>query len=116
MKKIDYRLDLFNAIKSYEENKTEHDNNLIIMYNDKDGDLAFSLNGMSEVFCAIMTNENEFINFENDRQREGHKGIKKIVLNMSLNLIRTDTNVRKVFEDYLKSTQPISTNIQITTI
>jgi hypothetical protein len=94
---MDYRLDLFNAVEKFQEQMTEDDALFIICHNSKQGDLLLGLNGKVDLISSVLANDNGYVNIENKEQKVRHEQAKRMVLNMAINILRTDEDLRKKF-------------------
>jgi len=81
---MDYRLDLHNAVDKFEEQMTKDDALFIICHNSKQGDLLLGLNGD--------------VNIQNKNQEVKYKKTQAMVLNMAINILRVDKDLRKKFD------------------
>ena len=94
---MDYRLDLFNAVEKFQEQMTEDDALFIICHNSKQGDLLLGLDGNVDLISSVLSNDNEYVNIENKEQKIRHEQAKRMVLNMAINILRTDSDLRNKF-------------------
>ena len=94
---MDYRLDLFNAVEKFQEQMTEDDALFIICHNSKQGDLLLGLDGEVNLISSVLANDNGYVNIENKEQKVKHEQAKRMVLNMAINILRTDEDLRKKF-------------------
>ena len=94
---MDYRLDLFNAVEKYQEQMTEDDALFIICHNSKQGDLFIGLDGEVNIISSVLTNDNGYVIIENKEQKIRHQQAKRMVLNIAINILRTDEDLRKKF-------------------
>jgi hypothetical protein len=94
---MDYRLDLFNAVERFQEQMTEDDALFIICHNSKQGDLLLGLDGEVNLISSVLANDNFYVNIENKEQKLRHEQAKRMVLNMAINILRTDEDLRKKF-------------------
>ena len=81
---MDYRLDLHNAVDKFEEQMTKDDALFILCHNSKQGDLLLGLNGD--------------VNIQNKNQEVKYKKTQAMVLNMAINILRVDKDLRKKFD------------------
>ena len=96
---MDYRLDLYNALKNYEANRTDDDNHLVLLYNKKDTDIGFSIMGDPLVFCGIASNETNFIDLSNPSICDTHRSIQIAILNMALSIINNNDEMKALFNE-----------------
>ncbi len=94
---MDYRLDLYNAVQKFQEEMTEDDALFIICHNSKQGDLLLGLDGDVDLISSVLSNDNGYVNIETKEQKIKHDGAKRMVLNMAINILRTDKDLRKKF-------------------
>jgi hypothetical protein len=109
-KNIDYRLDLFNAIKEYNKNAIKEDNAFIILYNLEKGDLMLSSGGDPRVISSIFTNENNFIKLDGEA-KTNWEDMRKALLNAAVNCIRTDNDVKGMFVTLLFNELKLKQNL-----
>lgn len=95
---MDYRLDLHNAVDKFQEQMTEDDALFIICNNTKQGDLLIGLDGDVNIISAVLANDNGYVNIETQEQKNKHESAKRMVLNIAINILRTDTGLRKKFK------------------
>ena len=100
---MDYRLDLHNAVDKFEEQMTEDDALFIICHNTKQGDLLLGLNGDVNIISSVLANDNGYVNIENKNQKIKYEKTQKMVLNMAINILRTDKDLLKKFSIAIKS-------------
>jgi hypothetical protein len=102
---MDYRLDLHNAVDKFEEQMTEDDALFIICHNTKQGDLLLGLSGDVNIISSVLANDNGYgyVNFENKNQKIKYEKTQKMVLNMAINILRTDKDLLKKFSIAIKS-------------
>lgn len=94
---MDYRLDLFNAVTKFQDEMTDDDALFIICNNSKQGDLLIGLDGDVDIISAVLANDNGYVNIENKEQKIRHEQAKRMVLNIAINVLRTDEDLRKKF-------------------
>jgi hypothetical protein len=94
---MDYRLDLHNAVDKFEEQMTEDDALFIICHNSKQGDLLLGLNGDVNIISSVLANDYGYVNIENKNQKVKYKKTQAMVLNMAINILRVDKDLRKKF-------------------
>ncbi len=99
---MDYRLDLFNAIDAYQKQMTEDDALFFIAYNTKDGDLMMGLEGNVDLISNVMANDNELVMIDSKEHRINFERSKSMVLNIAINILRTDASLKSKFELALK--------------
>jgi hypothetical protein len=86
MKNIDYRLDLFNAIRNYQDQMDDNDF-IFALINDKiDGDLIIALSGDTDLFSSSLSINGLLQDAPIDKI-EAHEDAKKVVLNAALNIL-----------------------------
>ena len=95
---MDYRLDLHNAVEKFQEQMTDDDALFIVCHNSKQGDLLIGLDGDVNIISAVLANDNSYVNIENKEQKIRHEAAKRMVLNMAINVIRTDADLLKKFD------------------
>ena len=95
---MDYRLDLWNAVDKFEEQMTEDDALFIICHNSKQGDLLLGLSGDVNIISSILADDYDCVNIENKSQEVKYKKTQAMVLNMAINILRVDKDLRKKFE------------------
>lgn len=100
---MDYRLDLFNAVEKYQEQMTKEDALFIICHNCKDGDLLIGLEGDVNIISSILANDNGYVNLDTEDHKDRHQKTKRMTLNMAINILRTDEDLRKKFKIALNS-------------
>jgi hypothetical protein len=100
---MDYRLDLHNAVEKFQEQMTEDDALFIICHNSKQGDLLIGLDGDVNIVSAVLANDNGYVNIENKEQKVRHEQAKRMVLNIAINILRTDEDLRKKFDVGMQS-------------
>lgn len=100
---MDYRLDLFNAVEKFQEQMTEHDALFIICHNSEQGDLLLGLDGDVNLISQVLANDNEYVKIENKEHKIRHEQAKRMVLNMAINILRTDTDLRDKFSTALST-------------
>lgn len=98
---MDYRLDLFNAIHKYQENCTEDDSIFTIIYNKKDGDLILTVDGDEGIFGAILGTD-DFVNLATVEDRVRFEHVKKVVLNMAVNILQSDNDKLDIIKNHFK--------------
>jgi len=76
---------------------TEDDALFIICHNSKQGDLLLGLDGEVNLISSVLANDNGYVNIENKEQKVKHEQAKRMVLNMAINILRTDEDLRKKF-------------------
>jgi hypothetical protein len=94
---MDYRLDLFNAVEKFQEQMTKDDALFIICHNSKQGDLLMGLDGEVNLISSVLANDNGYVNIETKEQKVRHEQAKRMVLNIAINILRTDEDLRKKF-------------------
>lgn len=94
---MDYRLDLYNAIEKFQEQMTTEDALFVICHNSKQGDLILGLDGDVKLIAGVLANDNGYVNIENKAQKIRHEQTKRMVLNIAINILRTDEDLRKRF-------------------
>lgn len=94
---MDYRLDLFNAVQNFQEEITNDDALFFISHNSKQGDLIIAVNGDVNLISSVLANDNGYVNFINKEQEERHEYAKKMILNIAINVLRTNPILRKKF-------------------
>ena len=94
---MDYRLDLWNAVDKFEEQMTEDDALFIICHNSKQGDLLLGLSGDVNIISSILADDYDCVNIENKSQEVKYKKTQAMVLNMAINILRVDKDLRKKF-------------------
>lgn len=100
---MDYRLDLFNAVKNFQEQMTKDDAIFIICHNSKQGDLFMCLDGELDLISSILANDNGYVNIENKEQKARHEQIKRMTLNIAINILRSDKSLYKKFDIAMQS-------------
>jgi hypothetical protein len=103
MENMDYRLDLHNAVDKFQEQMTDDDALFIICHNSKQGDLLLGLEGDVNLISAVLANDNGYVNLETKEQKIRHEQAKRMVLNIAINILRTDAELRKSFTVALDS-------------
>jgi len=103
---MDERLDLFNAIKLYDKNRTENDALLVLAYNKKEGDLMLAMSGDVDILSAVMENDNEWLELVKcEEKKVTHYDMQLAFLNITINILRTNDDLYKKFKKELKSLQ-----------
>ena len=82
---------------------TEDDALFIICHNSKQGDLLIGLDGEVNIISTVLANDNGYVNLETKEQKMKHEQAKRMVLNMAINVIRTDDDLRKKFSIAMQS-------------
>lgn len=100
---MDYRLDLFNAVDKYQEQMTEDDALFIICHNSIDGDFLLGLDGDVNLISSVLANDNGYVNIDTEQKKLSHEQAKKMVLNMAINILRTNEGLKKKFTIAIKS-------------
>lgn len=100
---MDYRLDLFNAVKNYGENVTPQDSLMVICHNSKEHDFFMVKNGDDNLLSALMTNESDYITMSNEESEKLHKTMQRTILNIAINILRTHEKYRNDFSETLAS-------------
>lgn len=100
---MDYRLDLANAVEKYQEQMTNDDALFIICHNSKQGDLLLGLDGDVNLISCVLANDNGYVNIETKEQKLKHEQAKRMALNIAINILRTDEDLRKKFTLALNS-------------
>ena len=100
---MDYRLDLFNAVEKFQEQMTDDEALFIICYNSTQGDLLLGLDGDLNLISAVLANDEGFVNLENKEQKISHEQTKGMVLNMAINILRTNIELRNKFAIAIQS-------------
>ncbi len=96
---MDYRLDLFNAVKNYCENSQGDDSLLIVCHNPKDGDVLYLSHGdVTYLSAAISNAEDKYINFETEEQKKAYQQTQFCILNMAANILRENKELKTKFE------------------
>jgi len=101
---MDYRLDLFNALKNYQDNMQEHDAVLVICHNHKEGDAFIGISGDQNIISALITNPNGYLKIEENKEK--HDKTKRAILNIAVNILNTDETYRNKFKSII-DTLPI---------
>jgi len=94
---MDYRLDLYNAVENFQQQMTDGDA-LFIICNTKQGDLLVGLDVGINIISSVRANDNGYVNIENKEPKIVNERAKRIVLNMAINILRTDVNLLKKFD------------------
>jgi len=94
---MDYRLDLYNAVGKFQEQMTDDDALFIVCNNTKQGDLLIGLDGDVNIISAVLANDNNYVKIENKDHKLKHEAAKRMVLNMAINILRTDKDLRNKF-------------------
>ena len=94
---MDYRLDLYNAVDKFEEQMTDDDALFIICHNSKQGDLLLGLSGDVNIISSVLADDYDCVNIENKNQEVKYKKTQAMVLNMAINILRVDEDLRKKF-------------------
>jgi 23S rRNA U2552 (ribose-2'-O)-methylase RlmE/FtsJ len=100
---MDYRLDFFNAVKKYQENSTEDDTLFIIACNSIGGDVILCLDGHVDILSLVLSDTNAYVKFKNKEQKLVYEESQKAVLDMAINILKTNKSLRKVFVSELES-------------
>lgn len=94
---IDYRLDLFNALKNYQENMTDDDSILLVCHNFSQGDLLLGVDGNIDNISAVLTNEHGEVNLKTKAEKKKFAYVRSSILNVAINILRADSELRKKF-------------------
>ena len=94
---MDYRLDLFNAVEKFQEQMTDDDALFIICHNSKQGDLLLGLEGDVNLISSVLASDTGYVNIESKEHKIKHEQAKRMILNIAINIIRTDADLRKKF-------------------
>ncbi len=100
---MDYRLDLANSVERFQDQMTDEDALFIICNNTKHGDLLIGLDGNVDIISAVMANDNGYVNIETREQHIRHKQCQSMVLNIAINILRSDKDMRIKFGLALES-------------
>lgn len=100
---MDHRLDLFNAVEKFQENMSVEDALFIICHNSEDGDLLMAIEGDVNLISSVMANDNGYVNFKTNEDKIRHEQSKRMVLNIAINILRTDEDLRIKFITALKT-------------
>lgn len=99
---MDYRLDLFNAVEKFQENMSVEDALFIICHNSEDGDLLIGIEGDVNLISSVMANDNGYVNLKTKEDKIRHEQSKRMVLNIAINILRTDKELKSKFEIAMK--------------
>lgn len=94
---MDYRLDFYNAVEAFKNEMKDGDALFIISGNHNEGDILLGIAGDVNFFSAILSNPDDFIRIKDQEQETNHKLTKNAVLNMAINILNHDDNLRKNF-------------------
>jgi hypothetical protein len=95
---IDYRLDIYNAIDRYQEQMTEHDALFAIMFNTLEGDLYMAPLGDVNLLSLCLANDDNCVPIKTNLDKRRHDHAKSMVLNMAINILRTDKALKEKFD------------------
>jgi len=94
---MDYRLDLFNAVGVYEKESTEDDCLFILCHNKKSGDCLSAIIGDTEILSALLSTEG-YVKTSSEEEIEKLKKMQRQILNVAINILNTDKELKKKFE------------------
>lgn len=97
--KMDYRLDLYNAVQQYENNMNEDDVLFILCHNKKEGDSLSAILGDVSVL-SMMLSVDGYVKINTPTDRENLDSLKGNILNMAINIINTD---KELYDAFIKS-------------
>lgn len=92
---MDYRLDLYNAVRNYQMNKNDKEAIFIIVYNTEDGDLFTGIDGDAGVLCSILGDTDKDSIMGN---MEVFKDTQKMILNIAFNILCGNSSLRESFK------------------
>ena len=95
---IDHYLDLHNAIDNYIDKSSETDTSFFIFYNEESNGLSIGMGGDEETICAILCNENNWVNIQHKQGFENQDAMQKVVLSAALNILRVKPSFRLRFK------------------
>ena len=108
---MDYRLDLYNAITNYQNNMDKHDSLFVICHNCKDGDLVIGLDGDVDFISSILSNYNGYVNIKTKEDKLRHEYVKSMVLNMAINILKSDSRLKDLFIDGMESNNMLTKQV-----
>jgi len=98
---IDYKLDLYNKIKDYQEFANENDSLLVIQHNPIVGDAFLVIHGEIENLAALFCIK-DYIQHDDPNDLQCHNSVKVAILNIAVNMINNDVNIKEAFIKALK--------------
>lgn len=110
---MDYRLDLFNAIEKFQDEMTKDDALFIICHNSKQGDLVIGLDGDVDIISAVLANDNGYVNLKTKEHKTRHEQAKRMVLNIAMNILRTDEDLRNKFLSVTDKITPVKLDFKL---
>lgn len=106
MNNIDYRLDLYNSIKGFvSDMDCKHDSLFVVWHNMESGEIVSVAAGDVNILSAACSNDAGYHLFENQKQRDTLKNIQGFVLNIAMNVLRTNPDKINDFVKAVKDSQ-----------
>lgn len=91
MNNIDYRLDLYNSIKGFiSDMDCKNDSLFVVWHNMESGEIVSVAAGDVNILSAACSNDAGYHLLENDKQKQTLTNIQSFVLNIAINVLRTN--------------------------
>jgi len=91
---MDLRLDFYNALNEYAAELNNDDALLVLSHNKRDGDCITLLAGDWEILSVLMS-EDGYVNYKDKKQAEVFNNIRKMIVDITLNICKNDDKIRK---------------------